>query len=401
MKGCTRLRVLDRMRGVVVTVLLLAPLRGHAQEIATPVAAACVAAQTTFVPLGDLPGGITSSEAIAISDDGCVVVGESSSASGQEAFRWQDGVMTGLGDLEGGAFESGALGASADGAVIVGRATSADGERAARWSDGAVVELVQPIELEDERDSIATAVSDDGGVVVGSRNHISPCALRWVGDEPAHLLGPCVSPYQTLAVAWGVSALGDVVVGVRSGVPPRFGPSAFRWEAGVLDFFGNSDFAYDVSSDGSTAVGSGSPTGGASGAARWSGEDVEPVGIGSSSRALGVSADGSVVVGSADVDEAFDQAFLWDRRGGTRLLEALLESQGVVLDGWTLLSAEDVSADGRSIVGKGINPQGLSEGWLVRMPEPGGVELFALATLACAALRREEKRARAACTLVR
>ena len=58
-----------------------------------------------FMGVGDLPGGGISSQAFAVSADGLVVVGGSSSANGGEAFRWtQAGGMVGLGDLPGGGF---------------------------------------------------------------------------------------------------------------------------------------------------------------------------------------------------------------------------------------------------------------------------------------------------------
>ena len=74
-----------------------------------------------FQSLGDLAGGNFSSAAYGISADGSVVVGQSSSASGLEAFRWTlDGGMVGLGDLPGGTFTSKARGTSADGSAVVG-----------------------------------------------------------------------------------------------------------------------------------------------------------------------------------------------------------------------------------------------------------------------------------------
>ena len=41
---------------------------------------------------------------------------------------------------------------------------------------------------------------------------------------------------------------------------------------------------------------------------------------------------------------------------------------GAALQGWTLLQACDVSADGRSIVGLGRNPQGCEQAFVVRFP---------------------------------
>ena len=57
--------------------------------------------------LGDLSGGVFTSLAFGVSDNGLVVVGQGDSArgavgSGREAFRWtQAGGMVGLGDLPG------------------------------------------------------------------------------------------------------------------------------------------------------------------------------------------------------------------------------------------------------------------------------------------------------------
>jgi probable HAF family extracellular repeat protein len=65
----------------------------------------------SLVALGDLPGGSFGSGATAVSSDGSVVVGTSSSASGTEAFRWTaSSGMVGLGDLPVGSLQSFATG---------------------------------------------------------------------------------------------------------------------------------------------------------------------------------------------------------------------------------------------------------------------------------------------------
>ena len=46
------------------------------------------------------------------------------------------------------------------------------------------------------------------------------------------------------------------------------------------------------------------------------------------------------------------------------------------LEGWRLDSAEAISADGRTIVGGGINPAGDSEAYLVVLPEPSAAALM-------------------------
>ncbi len=74
----------------------------------------------SYVALGTLGGNW--SKAHAISDDGSVIVGESD----YQAFKYQDGTMTGLGFLTGGSV-SVATGVSADGTVIVGRSNTTGG----------------------------------------------------------------------------------------------------------------------------------------------------------------------------------------------------------------------------------------------------------------------------------
>ena len=94
------------MRRLLVLAVLALPLDARA----TPM----------FVPLGDLSGGSFASRATAVSADGSVVVGESTTASGQEAFRWtQSGGMVGLGSLSAES-SSRAFGVSSDGSVVVG-----------------------------------------------------------------------------------------------------------------------------------------------------------------------------------------------------------------------------------------------------------------------------------------
>jgi len=80
----------------------------------------------------------------------------------------------------------------------------------------------------------------------------------------------------------------------------------------------------------------------------------------SSSRA--VNASGSIVVGEY-LRFGFEgtDAFIWTRADGFEDLYSYLAANFDLrqqLDNWRLLSAIDISADGRTIVGQGINPQG-------------------------------------------
>jgi hypothetical protein len=81
---------------------------------------------------------------------------------------------------------------------------------------------------------------------------------------------------------------------------------------------------------------------------------------------------GDVVVGSyLNFGTAGTRAYYWNATDGVvDLLDELVNNQGLgaALQGWALLSACDVSADGRSIVGLGRNPQGCEQAFVVRFP---------------------------------
>jgi probable HAF family extracellular repeat protein len=119
-------------------------------------------AGTGMLALSGLPEG-SSTEAMAVSADGLVIAG---TVSGDEAFIWQGGVLTGLGDLPGGAVDSIARGISADGSTVVGASNSALGREAYRWTaPGNMVglgDLPGGIFFSDAWDASA-----DGSVVVG------------------------------------------------------------------------------------------------------------------------------------------------------------------------------------------------------------------------------------------
>ena len=103
------------------------------------------------------------------------------------------------------------------------------------------------------------------------------------------------------------------------------------------------------------------------------------------SDAWDASFDGSVIVGESA--SAFGvEAFIWTPSTGMRALKDLLETEyGLDLTGWTLTSARGISADGRTIVGEGINPLGFDEAWIATVPEPSTLMLTAVAMVGLAA----------------
>jgi probable HAF family extracellular repeat protein len=118
-----------------------------------------------MVGLSDLAGGAYSSVARACSADGLIVVGQATSASGTEAFRWTGAGMVGLGDDPGGTFNSYARAITPDGSIIVGFCTTAAGTEGFLYSHGIMRPLggVPGAGVHTE----AHAVSASGRVMVG------------------------------------------------------------------------------------------------------------------------------------------------------------------------------------------------------------------------------------------
>ena len=352
-----------------------------------------------FTGVGFLPGGHSFSRASAVSGDGSVVVGKAGSWGWQgfEAFRWtRDDGMVGLGVLPD-RRSSGAYGASADGAVIVG--DSYPPTEAFRWTaqDGMIGLGDLP---GGEFLSAAVGVSADGSVVAGSsssEHSQNSEAFRWTAEDGMVGLGDLPGG-NFYSVGYGVSGDGRVIVGVSQGYHP--GNEAFRWtvEEGMVslgDLPGGivSSVAHDVSADGSVIVGQGRTDEGWE-AFRWTADDGM-VGLGYLpdalylySEAFAASADGSVVAGQA-YGEQHRTAFIWDAEHGMRELKEVLTGEfGLDLEGWWLENALGLSADGLTIVGRGYNPDGYTEGWVAHIPEPATGCLVVCALLAMHPRRR-------------
>jgi probable HAF family extracellular repeat protein len=327
--------------------------------------------QVVFEGLGDLPGGDFASAAQAVSADGSAVSGFSY-CPWPQAFRWTaEAGMVGLGDLPGGADLSNGFAVSADGAVVVGISTSGNGDRAWRWTAQGGMQSLGTLPGGGNR-SVANAVSGDGGTVIGeSDTGVGNGAFRWTAIGGMEQL----ETDSDEAAAFGVSTSGKAIVGYESvGINENI---AFRWmeQTGVVDLGelpGGKvwSIAFDVSDDGAVVVGESEGPLGLE-AFYWTGL-AGVVGLGDlpggdfSSTATAVSADGSVIVGNGQT-AAGSEAFLWTEAQGMRRLADVLAEAGAELPGWKIVSATGISADGRVIVGKAINPCGNYEAYIARL----------------------------------
>jgi uncharacterized membrane protein len=295
--------------------------------------------------LGLLPGGDSSCWANAISADGNWVAGAGTLPGGYNAWRWSLGTgIAALGDLPGGSVYSEAFDIANGGSTVVGYGQTDLGMQAFRWTPSGGMQPMPPLPS-GGNPSEACAVTPDGSVIVGG----NPAWRQYGGvmeelkDAGGQTFGDNVN---------AVSSDGNILAG---SVYTAEGTYAFLWTpAGKLEALGDL-----------------------------------PGGL-VYSEALAVSGDGSVVVGYGTNGADELEAFIWDRPHGLRSLkDALVNEYGLAnLAGWTLAKAEDITPDGLTIVGYGVDPSGQQEAWMARLPEP---TTLAFVAIGGAALLRRRK----------
>jgi probable HAF family extracellular repeat protein len=333
-------------------------------------------AQSSFTPLGDLPGGIVYSVASGISSDGSTVAGTSASDapgfSTNEAYLWTAATgMVGKGDILGGPWGSFGYDVSTGGAHYCGESYQVLGNEAMRDMIG-IGDLPGLF-----FDSRAWGISDDGAKVVGeSVGGSGSEAFVWTVGSPALTPLGFFAGGATESKAYGISGDGRIVVGYGYSAA---GQEAFRYDVSVVagsmiglgDLPGGSfnSIARAASHDGSVIVGQSESASGTQ-AFRWTAA-TGMVGIGGA-RALAVSADGSVIVGGG-LPAAIDGAFIWDAVHGNRQLSYVLRNDYLLdgpLAGWTLVEATGISDDGTTICGNGYSPAGDLLGWVAHLVQP-------------------------------
>ncbi len=257
-----------------------------------------------------------------ISGDGSVMVGSSSSFSGNswsktQAYLWtQQTGMQSLVDIS--VMESHAEGVSDDGRTVVGSISDETGQHAALWRDGQEV-----IRL--EAGTTFSAVSRNGLWVAGTKAEANTALpFRWSLITGLLILGNGTEN----SYARAISDDGEIVVGQGNGGLP------FRWTSGSgIEF-------------------------------------LPPLTPGDQGTANALSADGKTVGGGF----YNSGAFLWTETNGLRELKDLLQTNyGMDLSGWKLLSVGTISGDGLTIAGRGMKlrpftQSGDPQGFAVRFP---------------------------------
>ncbi len=347
------------------------------------VAAAQVA---TFQGLGFLPttqaGG---SWATSISAGGTVVAGYGLYMSGggaQEAFSWTGGTITALG-FPGGTSQSQAFGVNSNGAIIVGES----GASPIIWINGTPTTLAHSTGGGQPCGAVARGVNANATAlassVIAGQDGTPGCgpgvATEWINgtevDIFANPIAVCGTP--STGFAYGVSADGSSVVGsvaycyhLDNSIQAAATAFIYNNNSGTPTFIDPpsssnqiSSTAYAASADGSVVVGT-IDAPGTSGASQYAFRWTQAGGLvtlgnaAPSASALAVSADGSVVVGSMG---SGGPAFRWTAATGVQNLQALLavNGAGADLNGWSsLIEATGVSADGTEITGFGVGPSG-------------------------------------------
>lgn len=334
-----------------------------------------IARSGSFVALGTLPGYL-GSEAAGVSADGRVVAGSGRSRAGlTQAFRWSSTEgMTTLGFLPQGAFTT-ATAISANGAVIVGNADGGTlpGVHAFVWR----VEsgLSQLAGLPHAQVCAASAVSADGATVAGTCLAAMNEGYRWTSAAGAVGLGRFGTGSNSTSTASAVSASGALIGG--AGHPALTG--AVIWDAANVPTIigglpGDSQGTITaLSRDGTVAAGVSVDAAGHARGFRWnSAGDIVPLAtseafIGTITAAM--SADGRRIAGWAGGHSGGpDTAVVWDEWGALHAVVDLLSDEGKASSaGWSLTRARGISADGRVIVGDGIDPEGTGRVWIVTL----------------------------------
>ena len=293
------------------------------------------------------------SEARAVSADGRIIIGESTSPDGRQGFRWtRTGGFVPLETAPDPIILLSANAVSGDGSLVVGSANARSSPSLAfRWTETDGYHLFSVPSLEN-RSCSADHVSDDGRVIAGKVDFARHRRVfRWTEESGAVVIDDSPDP-KSWSRANDISGDGSTIVGLRV---HQNVAEPFRWtqEEGLVGLGGMPEDRIGEFADAppNSTVSAG-------------GSSVANLG-----NANATSFDGSVIVGSANIGKVHSVAFIWDAENGMRPIVSLLsEEDKAMLEGWWLTSATVISADGRTVAGMARNPDDIPDMWVARLP---------------------------------
>ena len=341
--------------------------------------------QGSFVRLG-----VENTYVTGMSADGMVVVGVWGSYG--PAWRWTP--STGVVNI-GSISQTAAV--SRDGRTIVGTANDPNGiGYAAIWQNGKEwLTLPAPANARvlDGKTTVGYSVSGDGSVIVGLA-YVRPNRVegfRYDVNTGTVPLGTLTGGRSRASVVSGdgqVIAGWDDLTGRGSGKGFWYGTLWWDGMQRLMNPFNAIGQVEGVNHNGSALVGRGYPQAPthAFRFTSWDGHvedlgalkrDESGIGIGGgpangyedTAIALAVSDDGNVVVGTSGYQPP-TEAFVWTPQTKTAKLSEYLTSKGIAgHESWTLITATDISPDGKIIAGTGINNIAQRvEGFVARLP---------------------------------
>ncbi|WP_168207139.1 hypothetical protein [Lacipirellula limnantheis] len=332
-----------------------------------------------------VPPGLSLRYVNDLSGDGTTIVGGVQVGSGltghYEPFRWtREGGYQLLGSLSTDWLDDAyATATSYNGDVIVGTNRTPEGRRAFRWTPATGLVNLGTLGTTNpyyDPFSEAEAVTDDGSITVGTVSTDEDAYYKpflWTESGGFNLIGLPAAPHPgpggiPAGGASRVSGDGKVVTGASQVVGDL---KYFSWtaEGGFVPLQAGADIntaiANSISRDGSTIVGT---------EILWN-----------------VPAPGKTTT----------HASIWrlakDGYQFARVADVLAAS-GVDISGWQLTNVYGVSADGRTLLGIGVDPQGINRAWyaVLSVPEPaaGAIAAIAVSMTGCVANMRPSRRLR-------
>ncbi len=311
----------------------------------------------SFVPLGDLPGGDFHSEANVLSSNGKVVAGFGSnptSLSIKNLAIWEDRKLIDMGALPS-KYDAFATGISQDGKVIVG----VSGNEGFVWNKANGMQTIGH--------GRADAVSPDGLFVVGEKDH---AATLWSTEGLVVIKQMKPKGHMASSASCVTNSSDFICVNATQ--------KGFLWRGDKYDQIIQDGIFLNSSDNKKYFVGfsrnrqkRGFPTEGVF----WSEETgvVYIAGIKETTpiitTAKAVSENGEYIVGQTSRvkpnTNSITTPFVWIRSKNKIIdLEEYFKNNSILPKGWVLYGVNDISADGKIIIGSGRNPDGNTEAWM-------------------------------------